>query len=93
MTVCVCLSVPDKKCNVPLYFSPLISFELITRTALGRAVLGSHANGKAYLLSVSGRSEGLVGRGARRDRLHHLFVNGVIAILNEVASVSFLIAW
>jgi hypothetical protein len=93
MTACVCLAVPDMKCDVSAHFSKLITFESIGHTKFGRAILGSSSRGRVFLLSISGRTEGLVGRGARRDRLAHLFIQGVTALLPNVTKVSFVVAW
>jgi len=93
MTFCLCFAVPVNSINVASCFSKRISFETITRTLLGKAVLGRRLTGQAYLLSIEGHTEVLLDRGPRRLHASQVFLEGVTAIVKIVPSASFLVAW
>jgi hypothetical protein len=93
MTFGICFAVPVDRVEPTNFFSKRITFETITKSLVGKAVLGRRVTGQAYLLSISGRTEVLLDRGERLYNASSFFIEGVEVIGKVIPSASFLVVW
>ena len=75
------------------YFSEKITFEKITSTILGKAILGDRAHGETFMLTVDGKTEILLDKGYHRDHCSYFFKEGVIRLRDTLPSITFFTTW
>ncbi len=86
-------TIPQQNESIHSFFKSPIILEDVTKTSIGKAILGGKINGEAYLALVNGYSTNIMDHGHWRENCSKDFVGGLLCLLSLYPCVSVLVHW